>query len=53
MLSGFQGCQLDQDVNWTITWPPTAIGRKAIQKCPGSSESNGIVSKSIEYTKTT
>ena len=41
--AGLHRCQLGQDESWNITWPPTDVGVTAKQKCPGSSETNGIV----------
>jgi len=41
--AGLHQCQLGQDESWNITWPPTDVGVTAKQKCPGSSETNGIV----------
>ena len=35
------GCSLEQDEVWNITWPATNASTTARQKCPGSSEAEG------------
>ena len=41
---GFDGCQVSEDISpWSISWPSTGRNKTAKQKCPGSSESVGMV----------
>ena len=41
---GFDGCQLSENISpWSISWPSTGRNKTAKQKCPGSSESVGMV----------
>ena len=48
MLHTLGGCLYGQDEMWDITWPATSASTTARQKCPGSSESQGI-SCTISY----
>ena len=42
LLHTLGGCPYGQDEMWNITWPATNASTSARQKCPGSSESQGI-----------
>jgi len=43
IIIGFVGCLLEQDIVWNIKWPSIGINQVAIQKCPGGSEAEGIL----------
>ena len=42
LLHTLGGCPYGQDEMWNITWPATDAFTTARQKCPGSSEAQGI-----------
>ncbi|XP_065910088.1 uncharacterized protein [Dysidea avara] len=39
------GCNMEQDTIWNITWPATSVGNTAIQKCPGGGEVEGLAAR--------
>lgn len=42
-------CFREVDTEWNITWPLTASGMTAQQKCPGGAESAGRSCKLLFY----
>ena len=47
------GCPYEQDEMWNITWPATNALTTAKQKCPGSSEAQGITCTISYVSKST